>query len=118
MAAREIAIVLGCPALVTYPGRVGAGLLFALTLPGVVLLLVVVAVVEQFASRRGRRGLVSRTRRRALSAGGLDVFSSALMPGREADLEAQRSRQIIADDVEQGGPPRDRVDRGRGVAYL
>ena len=96
----------------------GAGLLFALTLPGVVVLLVVIAVVEQFAARRGRRGVVSRTRRRALSAGGLDVFSSALMPGREVDLEAQRSREILADDVEQGGPPRDRIDRDRGTAYL
>jgi hypothetical protein len=97
---------------------VGAGVLFALTLPGVVVLLVAVAVIEQLASRRGRRGMVGRNRRRSLSAGGLDVFSSALIPGREADLEAQRTRQIVADDVEQGGPPRDRIDRGRGVAYL
>ena len=96
----------------------GVGLLFALTLPGVVLLLVVVAVLEQAAARRGRRSLLTRGRRRALSAGGLDVFSSALMPGREVDLEAQRSRQIIADDVEQGGPPRDRIDRDGGIAYL
>ena len=96
----------------------GAGVLFALTLPGAVLLLLAVAVAEQFASRRGRRGVVSRTRRRALSAGGLDVFSSALIPGREVDLEAQRSRQVMADDVDQGAPPRDRIDRGRGIAYL
>lgn len=116
--AREIASVLGLAGLVTYPGRVGAGLLFALTLPGVVLLLLALAVVEQLASRNGRRGVVSRTRRRALSAGGLDVFSSALIPGREVDLEAQRSRQMIADDVDQGAPPRDRIDRGRGIAYL
>lgn len=96
----------------------GAALLFALTLPGVVVLLVVVAVVEQAASRRGRRGVVSRARRHALSAGGLDVFSSALIPGRDVDLEAQRSREILADDVERGGPPRDRIDRVRGVVQL
>ena len=116
--AREITSVLGLARLVTYPRRVGAGVLFALTLPGAVLLLLAVAVAEQFASRRGRRGVVSRTRRRALSAGGLDVFSSALIPGREVDLEAQRSRQVMADDVDQGAPPRDRIDRGRGIAYL
>ena len=96
----------------------GVGLLFALTLPGVVLLLVAVAVVEQAAARRGACGPVTRTSRRALSAGGMDVFSAALMPGREIDLDEQRSRQLIADDVEQGGPPRGRIDLGRGIAYL
>ena len=96
----------------------GAGLLFALTLPGVVVLLVAVATIEQVASRRGRRGVVSRTRRRGLSAGGLDVFGAALVPGRDVDLEARRSREILADDVEQGAPPRDRIDRAGGIAYL
>jgi hypothetical protein len=56
---------------------VGLGLLVALTLPGLVLLLVAGAVAEQAWSRLGRRGPLSRRRRPALSAGGLDVFSAA-----------------------------------------
>ncbi len=96
----------------------GPGLLVALTLPGVVLLLVGVAVVEQVAARRGARSPVTGGHRHALSAGGMDVFSVALVPGRQADVDEQRSRQLIADDVEQGAPPRDRIDLDRGVAYL
>ena len=118
---REIAIVLGSWPLVThraYPVDMGLGLLLSLSLPGVVLLLVAVAVVEQVAARRGTRSPLTRRARHALSAGGMDVFSAALMPGREIDLDEQRSRQLIADDVEQGGPPRGRIDLGRGIAYL
>jgi hypothetical protein len=101
-----------------YGSPVGPGLLVALTLPGLVLLLVAVAGVEQLAARLGRRGPVSRRRRHALSAGGLDVFSAALAPGRAVDLEQQRARELHRDDVEDGVPPRQRIDLDGGVAYL
>jgi Family of unknown function (DUF6191) len=100
-------------------GRVmGAGLLVALTLPGLVLLLVALAVGEQFAARLGRRSLLARRRRHALSASGLDVFSAALAPGRDVDLEQRRAREIRRDDVEDGAPPRTRIDLDSGIAYL
>jgi hypothetical protein len=95
-----------------------SGVLFALTLPGLVILLVAVAVAEQVWSRAGRRSPLHRRRRHALSAGGLDVFSAALVPGRDADLEQQRAREIRRDDVEDGAPPYGRIDLDGGVAYL
>src|SRR4051812_14140145 len=101
-----------------YGSGMGPGLLVALTLPGLVLLLVALAVTEQLAARLGRRGLLSRTRRHALSAGGLDVFSAALAPGRAVDLEQQRARELRRDDVDDGAPPRGRIDLDGGVAYL
>jgi hypothetical protein len=97
---------------------VGPGLLVALTLPGVVLLLVGLAVAEQLAARLGRRGPLARERRHALSAGGLDVFSAALAPGRAVDLAEQQGRHMLRDDVDDGAPPRQRVDLDGGVAYL
>lgn len=97
---------------------VAAGLLFALTLPGLVLLLVALAVTEHAWARLGRRSPVFRRQRHALSAGGLDVLSAALAPGRAADLEQQRAREIRRDDVEDGAPPYDRIDLDTGVAYL
>ena len=109
------------PPLVTHPvyaGRVAAGLLLTLTLPGVVLLLLAVAVVEQLAAVRGRRGPVTRRHRHALSAGGLDVFSAALAPGRAVDLEEQQARHMIADDIGDGAPPRGGIDVERGIARL
>ena len=95
-----------------------AGALFALTLPGLVVLLVALGAAETLWARLGRPSPVFRRERRALSAGGLDVFSAALAPGRAVDLEQQRAREILRDDVEDGAPPYDRIDLDGGVAHL
>jgi hypothetical protein len=94
----------------------GPGVLVALTLPGVVLLLTALAMVEAVRARLGRRSLLTRRERHALSAGGLDVFSAALAPGREVDLAEQRGREMSRDDADAGAPPL--VDLERGVVYL
>jgi hypothetical protein len=94
------------------------GVVFALTLPGLVVLLVVLAAFEHAWSRLGRRSRLLGRERHALSAGGLDVFSAALAPGRAVDLEQQRVREMRRDDVEDGAPPYGRIDLDSGVAYL
>ena len=76
------------------------------------------AVAEHAWSRRGRRSPLHRRARHALSAGGLDVFSAALFPGKAVDLEEQRVREMTRDDVEDGAPPYGRIDLDGGVAYL
>ena len=96
----------------------GVGLLVSLALPGVVLLLVAVAAAEQVWARLGRRSRISGRRRSALSASGMDVFSAALDPGREADLEEQRSRAVSRQDVRDGAPPWGRIDLDSGTAVL
>ena len=75
-----------------------ARLIVALTLPGVVLLLVVLAVVEHVASRRGRRGAVSRRPRPRLSAGAFDAFSAAMSSGPAVQQEQQRVERMLRDD--------------------
>jgi hypothetical protein len=97
---------------------VAAGVLFALTLPGLVVLLVVLATVEHAWSRLGLRSPLHRRARHAPSAGGIDVFSAALFPGKAVDLEEQRVREMRRDDVEDGAPPRGRIDLDSGIAYL
>ncbi len=96
----------------------GVGVIFALTLPGLVILLVGVAAVEHACSRVGRRSPLHGRERHALSAGGLDVFSAALVPGRSADLAQQRAREVRRDDVDDGAPPWTRIDLDSGVVYL
>ena len=96
----------------------GVGALVALTLPGLVILLVVLATAEHLWSRLGRRSRLHGSERHALSAGGMDVFSAALFPGRAVDLAEQRNREIRRDDVEDGAPPYERIDLDSGVAYL
>jgi hypothetical protein len=94
------------------------GVLFALTLPGLVVLLLLLATVEHAWSRLGLRSPLHRRARHALSAGGMDVFSAALFPGEAVDLEEQRVREMRRDDVEDGAPPRRRIDLDSGVAYI
>jgi hypothetical protein len=96
----------------------GAGVLFALTLPGLVVLLVGVAAAEHLWSRLGRRSPLFRRERHALSAAGMDVFSAALFPGKAVDLEQQRVRELTRVDVENGAPPNTRIDLDSGVAYV
>ena len=96
----------------------GAGVLFALTLPGLVVLRVGVAAAEYVWARLGRRSPLYRRERHALSAGGMDVFSAALVPGRAVDLEQQQVRELTRDDVENGAPPNTRIDLDSGVAYV
>jgi len=95
-----------------------AGVLFAMVLPGLAILLVVLAVAEHVWSRHGRRSLLHRRERHALSAGGMDVFSAALFPGKAVDLEQQRVREMTRDDIEDGAPPYGRIDLDGGIAYL
>ena len=96
----------------------GVGMLVALTLPGVVLLLVAVAVVEQVWSRLGRRSALHGHRRHALSASGMDVFSAALDPGRALDLDEQLSRAVTREDAGDSAPPYGRIDLDAGVVLL
>jgi hypothetical protein len=96
----------------------GPAMLFALTLPGLVVLLVVLATAEHLWSRLGRRSRLHGRERHALSAGGMDVFSAALFPGKALDIEEQRVREMRRDDVDDGAPPYTRIDLDSGVAYL
>jgi hypothetical protein len=61
---------------------------------------------------------VYRRQRHALAAGGLDVFSAALVPGRSVDLEEQRVREVRRDDVQDGAPPYGPIDLDSGTARV
>jgi hypothetical protein len=87
-----------------------AGLLFALTLPGLVVALVVLAVVERLASRAGRRSPLTGRTRPGLSAVGLDALSVAVSPGRAVAVEQREVQEQLRDDDGEGAPPyRDQV---------
>ena len=96
----------------------GAGLLFALTLPGLVLVLIILAVVERTLSRLSRRSLVSTRARPGLSASGLDVFAAAVSPGKANELEQRRVEEQLREDEEDGAPPRSRISFETRTAYL
>ncbi len=94
------------------------GLVFALTIPGLAVLLVALAVVEKLASQLRRRSPLYRERRHALSAAGVDVFSAAMTPGKALDIDQRRATELMREDETDGAPPRSRIDLDRGVAHL
>lgn len=96
----------------------GIGLLFALTIPGLAVLLVVLAVVERIASGRRRRSPITGERRHALSTAGADVFSAALEPAKQHDVDQRLATELMREGETDGAPPRSRVDLDAGVAHL
>lgn len=74
---------------------VGAGLLFAMTLPGVVVLLVVLAAVQRFGRKH-----------RPLGTAGMDVLSAALSPGSAIQQEEERVTLLLREDEGDAAPPR------------
>ena len=96
----------------------GVGLLVALTLPGLVLLLLGLGVLELAATRLHRRSPLHRRHRHALSGAGVDVFSAALDPAREIERETRRATALLRDDAGDGAPPRSRIDLDRRIAVL
>lgn len=91
--------------------------MFAATLPGLVVLLTLLAAVEHAASRRKRRGVVSREHRPALTATGLDVFSAAMLPGRDTELEHRNLAKRLRVEASDGAP-RNTVDLTTGIARI
>lgn len=92
-------------------------IVFAATLPGVVVLLTVLAAIEHAASRGRRRSVVTGEHRPVLAAAGLDVLSAAMLPGKDTELQhrdvAKRLRLESND-----GAPRNTVDLATGVARI
>lgn len=94
------------------------GVVFALTLPGLVVLLVAVAFLDQALLRLRGRGVVPWRRDAQVAATGFDLLHAALSPGKQDELEQRRTEELLRDVEEDGAPPRSRVDLDAGVAYL
>ncbi len=88
------------------------GAVAAMTLPGLVIALIAGALVERLVLRGRPNGS------RATAAAGLDVLGAAFEPGQHHRLAEQESRELQRDDVEDGAPPRSRVDLPAGTAHL
>ncbi len=87
------------------------GFAFALTLPGLVIALVAYALVLQI--RATRPGV-----KRATASPALDVLATLLSPADRHRIAEQHRQELTRDDVEDGAPPRSRVDLESGTAHL
>ena len=96
-------------------------LLWAMSLPGLVVLLVVLAGLERFGLWAGRRSWIPWRRkadRPTLSAGAFDEFTASFYGTKRVEVEQRRTELMLRDDDQDGAPPRNRIDLDRGVASL
>jgi hypothetical protein len=88
---------------------VWVGMLFALSLPGLVVLLIVLAAVERWSPRR--KDMPATT----VGFEELDAFFSG---GKRLELEDRKSQSLMRDDEESGAPPHLRVDLDGGAVRM
>ncbi|MFF2213920.1 DUF6191 domain-containing protein [Streptomyces antibioticus] len=92
------------------------------TLPGLVILLTVVAFVDQLLLRAGRAGLLpwrNSARQGQISATGFEQLHASLSPGKQNELKERQSALVMRDDEEDGAPPnRTTVDLEGGRAVV
>ncbi|MFD7898064.1 DUF6191 domain-containing protein [Streptomyces sp. NPDC059568] len=93
-----------------------------MTLPGLVILLTVVAFVDQLLLRAGRAGMLpwrNGARQGQVSATGFEQLHAAFSPGKQSELKERQSALLLRDDEEDGAPPhRTTVDLDGGTAVI
>ncbi|SDN46525.1 DUF6191 domain-containing protein [Allokutzneria albata] len=96
--------------------------LFALTLPGLAVLLVVLAALERFGLWARRRSLLPwRTRSTeapSFAEVGFEEFGAAFDSGQRHKIDERNSQSMMRDDADDGAPPHSTVDLDAGVAVL
>src|SRR4051794_41979987 len=81
---------------------------FAMSIPGLVVLLVVLAALERFGLWAGRRswlpGRGDRTRE-SLSGTGIEELGAFFEAGKRAELEQRKTQLVLPDHQTRGDPP-------------
>ncbi|MFD9594291.1 DUF6191 domain-containing protein [Kitasatospora sp. NPDC059973] len=96
-------------------------LFWAMSIPGLVCALVVLAFVDQLALRvrrarwipwrgTGREGQISST--------GFEQLHAQFAAGKQHELDERRSTLMLRDEEGEGAPPRTRVDLASGTAVV
>ncbi|WP_442815490.1 DUF6191 domain-containing protein [Streptomyces sp. NBC_01763] len=79
-----------------------------MTLPGLVILLTVLAFADQLLLRAGRAGVLpwrNGARQGQISATGFEQLHASLSPGKQNELKERHSALLMRDDEEDGAPP-------------
>ncbi|MEU6252525.1 DUF6191 domain-containing protein [Streptomyces sp. NPDC047043] len=93
-----------------------------MTVPGLVILLTVVAFADQLLLRAGRAGLLpwrNSVRQGQISATGFEQLHASFSPGKQSELKERQSALVVRDEEEDGAPPsRTTVDLDGGRAVI
>jgi hypothetical protein len=84
------------------------GWVWAMSIPGLVVLLVVLAALERFGLWAGRRswlpGRGHRTKA-TISGAGVEEFGAFFYAGKRDELEYRKSELVLPDSESSGAPP-------------
>lgn len=97
------------------------GFLFAMTVPGLVCVLVALAFLDQLALRARRSRWVpwrGTGREGQISATGFEQLHAQFAAGKQHELEQRRTTLMLRDEDGEGAPPRTRVDLAGGRAVV
>lgn len=89
------------------------GFLWAMSLPGLVVLLVVLAALERFGLWAGGRSWLPWRRKREgtpVSAAGFEELDAFFMAGKRHELDQRNHSLMMRKDDEDGAPPLMEVD--------
>ncbi|MFD4692702.1 DUF6191 domain-containing protein [Streptomyces sp. NPDC058463] len=93
-----------------------------MTLPGLVVVLTVLAFVDQLLLRAGRAGVLpwrNGARQGQISATGFEQLHASFSPGKQSELKERQSALLMRDDEEDGAPPnRTTVDLDGGTVVI
>ena len=92
--------------------------LFALTIPGLATALVVLGIVDVMLFRRRGARLLGRTSRPGAAPAAYDEAGAFFEPGKRVELDQRHSTSLIRQTLDDGAPPRTRLDLDRGTARL
>jgi uncharacterized protein DUF6191 len=89
------------------------GFLWAMSLPGLVVLLVALAALERFGLWASDRSWLPWRRKREgtpISAAGFEELDAFFAAGRRHDIDQRNHSLMLRNDEEEGAPPLMRVD--------
>ncbi|GAA3042453.1 DUF6191 domain-containing protein [Kitasatospora sp. NPDC058048] len=95
--------------------------LWAMSIPGLVCALAVLAVLDQLALRAGRARWVpwrGTGREGQISATGFEQLHAQFAAGKQHELDERGSTLMLRDEEGEGAPPRTRVDLAGGTAVV
>lgn len=85
---------------------------FALSLPGLVVVLIIAGVIQLVFFRHRRKG------RPGAASIGFNLLDTALRPGREHLLKERESKRLLRKEEGEGAPPRHGVDLTNKIARI
>ncbi len=96
-------------------------LIVFMTVPGLVLLLIVLVAIDRMglaANRRLRLPWRKEDAGRPMSAPAIDEMHAVLYAAKRHELDERRTSLMLRDEENDGAPPRGAVDLDRGTATI